>query len=100
MENEPPLTVFAEAIAASRPGTAFPEMGGQTGASPESKTIPTDATGRGELRWRGRIEPFRSTEIADYEKPRIIEAYVALGLPGAVLLMRPITRCSGSSDRD
>jgi len=35
------------------------------------------ATGRGELRWRGRIEPFRSTEIADYEKPRIIEAYLA-----------------------
>jgi deazaflavin-dependent oxidoreductase (nitroreductase family) len=34
------------------------------------------ATGRGELRWRGRIEPFRSTEIADDEKPRIIEAYL------------------------
>jgi deazaflavin-dependent oxidoreductase (nitroreductase family) len=35
------------------------------------------ATGRGELRRRGRIEPFRSTEIADDEKPRIIEAYLA-----------------------
>jgi deazaflavin-dependent oxidoreductase (nitroreductase family) len=35
------------------------------------------ATGRGELRWRGRIEPFRATEIADDEKPRIIEAYLA-----------------------
>ena len=41
MENEPLWTVFAEAIAGSRPGTAFPEMGGQTGASPQSKTIPT-----------------------------------------------------------
>jgi deazaflavin-dependent oxidoreductase (nitroreductase family) len=35
------------------------------------------ATGRGELRRRGRIEPFRATEIADAEKPRIIEAYLA-----------------------
>jgi deazaflavin-dependent oxidoreductase (nitroreductase family) len=35
------------------------------------------ATGRGELRWRGRSEPFRSTEIADDEKSRIIEAYLA-----------------------
>jgi deazaflavin-dependent oxidoreductase (nitroreductase family) len=34
------------------------------------------ATGRGELRWRGRIEPFRATEIPDYEKPRLIEAYL------------------------
>jgi deazaflavin-dependent oxidoreductase (nitroreductase family) len=30
------------------------------------------ATGRGELRWRGRIEPFRATEIPDNEKPRLI----------------------------
>lgn len=35
------------------------------------------ATGRGEFRRRGRIEPFRATEIADAEKPRIIEAYLA-----------------------
>jgi hypothetical protein len=35
------------------------------------------ATGRGELRWRGRIEPFRTTEIADDEKPRIPGAYLA-----------------------
>jgi deazaflavin-dependent oxidoreductase (nitroreductase family) len=35
------------------------------------------ATDRGEVRWRGRSEPFRSTEIADHEKPRIIEAYLA-----------------------
>jgi deazaflavin-dependent oxidoreductase (nitroreductase family) len=35
------------------------------------------ATGRGELRWRGRSEPFRSTEIADDEQSRIIEAYLA-----------------------
>jgi deazaflavin-dependent oxidoreductase (nitroreductase family) len=35
------------------------------------------ATGRGELRWRRGIEPFRATEIADDEKPRIIEAYLA-----------------------
>ena len=35
------------------------------------------ATGRGELRRCGRVEPFRSTEIADDEKPRIIEAYLA-----------------------
>jgi deazaflavin-dependent oxidoreductase (nitroreductase family) len=34
-------------------------------------------TGRGELRRRGRIEPFRATEIADEEKPAIIEAYLA-----------------------
>jgi deazaflavin-dependent oxidoreductase (nitroreductase family) len=34
------------------------------------------ATGLGELRSRGRIEPFRATEIADNEKPRIIEAYL------------------------
>jgi len=25
------------------------------------------ATGRGELRWRGRVEPFRMTEISDNE---------------------------------
>ncbi len=37
------------------------------------------ATGRGELRWRGLIEPFRSIEIADDEKPRIIKVYRALG---------------------
>jgi hypothetical protein len=35
------------------------------------------ATGRGELRWRRGIEPFRSTEIANDEKPRIVEAYLA-----------------------
>jgi deazaflavin-dependent oxidoreductase (nitroreductase family) len=35
------------------------------------------ATGRGELRRRGRIEPFRCTEIADAEKPRILDAYLA-----------------------
>jgi hypothetical protein len=34
-------------------------------------------TGRGELRWRGRIEPFRSTGISEDEKPRIIEANLA-----------------------
>jgi deazaflavin-dependent oxidoreductase (nitroreductase family) len=34
------------------------------------------ATGRGELRWRGRIEPFRATKIPDNEKPRLIEAYL------------------------
>jgi hypothetical protein len=44
-------------------------------------------TGGGELRWRGRIEPFQSTEIADDEKPPIIEAYLARwGLPGSALL--------------
>jgi deazaflavin-dependent oxidoreductase (nitroreductase family) len=35
------------------------------------------ATGRGELRLRGRVEPFRATEIPDNEKPRVIEAYLA-----------------------
>jgi deazaflavin-dependent oxidoreductase (nitroreductase family) len=35
------------------------------------------AAGRGELRRRGRIEPFRATEIADDEKPRILQAYLA-----------------------
>jgi deazaflavin-dependent oxidoreductase (nitroreductase family) len=35
------------------------------------------ATGRGELRWRGRVEPFRAIEIPDNEKPRVIEAYLA-----------------------
>lgn len=35
------------------------------------------ATGRGELRRRGRVEPFRAIEIADEEKPRVIEAYRA-----------------------
>ena len=29
------------------------------------------ATGRGELRWRGRVESFRTTEVSDHEKPRI-----------------------------
>jgi deazaflavin-dependent oxidoreductase (nitroreductase family) len=29
------------------------------------------ATGRGELRRRGRVEPFRATEIPDNEKPRV-----------------------------
>jgi hypothetical protein len=33
-------------------------------------------TGRSERRWRGRIEPIRATEIADDEKPRIIEGYL------------------------
>jgi deazaflavin-dependent oxidoreductase (nitroreductase family) len=35
------------------------------------------ATGRGELRWRGRVEPFRAIEIPDDEKPRVIAAYLA-----------------------
>jgi deazaflavin-dependent oxidoreductase (nitroreductase family) len=35
------------------------------------------ATGRGELRRRGRIEAFRATEIPDNEKPRVIDAYLA-----------------------
>ena len=35
------------------------------------------ATGRGELRWRGRVEPFRAIEIPDNERPRVIEAYLA-----------------------
>jgi deazaflavin-dependent oxidoreductase (nitroreductase family) len=35
------------------------------------------ATGRGELRWRGRVEPFRAIETPDSEKPRVIEAYLA-----------------------
>ena len=35
------------------------------------------ATGRGELRRRGHVESFRATEIADNEKPRVIEAYLA-----------------------
>jgi deazaflavin-dependent oxidoreductase (nitroreductase family) len=35
------------------------------------------ATGRGELRRRGRVEPFRAAEIADAGKPRIIDAYLA-----------------------
>ena len=35
------------------------------------------ATGRGELRLRGHVEPFRATEIPDNEKPRVIEAYLA-----------------------
>ena len=35
------------------------------------------ATGRGELRWRGRVEPFQATEIPDNEKRRVIEAYLA-----------------------
>jgi deazaflavin-dependent oxidoreductase (nitroreductase family) len=34
------------------------------------------ATGRGELRWRGRVEPFRAIEIPDNEKPRLVEAYL------------------------
>ena len=34
------------------------------------------ATDRGELRWRGRVEPFRAIEIPDSEKPRVIEAYL------------------------
>jgi deazaflavin-dependent oxidoreductase (nitroreductase family) len=34
------------------------------------------ATGRGELRWRGRVEPFRATEISDNEKPRLVETYL------------------------
>ena len=35
------------------------------------------ATGRGELRRRGSVEPFRAIEIPDNEKPRVIEAYLA-----------------------
>ncbi len=35
------------------------------------------ATGRGELRWRNHIEPFRAIEIPDSEKPRVIDAYLA-----------------------
>jgi hypothetical protein len=35
------------------------------------------ATGRGELRWRGRAEPFRANEIPDNERPRVVEAYLA-----------------------
>jgi deazaflavin-dependent oxidoreductase (nitroreductase family) len=35
------------------------------------------ATGRGELRRRGRVESFRATEIPDNEKPPVIEAYLA-----------------------
>lgn len=35
------------------------------------------AAGRGELRWRGRIERFRFTEIPDDAKPPIVEAYLA-----------------------
>jgi deazaflavin-dependent oxidoreductase (nitroreductase family) len=35
------------------------------------------AAGQGELRWRARVEPFRAVEIADSEKPRVIEAYLA-----------------------
>jgi deazaflavin-dependent oxidoreductase (nitroreductase family) len=33
------------------------------------------AAGTGELRWRSRVEPFRAVEIADEEKPPIIQAY-------------------------
>jgi deazaflavin-dependent oxidoreductase (nitroreductase family) len=41
------------------------------------------ATGRGELRWHGRVEPFRATEIPDSEKPRVIDALSGpLGLSG------------------
>jgi deazaflavin-dependent oxidoreductase (nitroreductase family) len=44
------------------------------------------ATGRGELRRRGRTEAFRAAEIADDEKPHMIEMYLAgLGLPGSAL---------------
>jgi deazaflavin-dependent oxidoreductase (nitroreductase family) len=35
------------------------------------------AAGGGELRRRSRVEPFRATEIADKDKPRVIEAYLA-----------------------
>jgi deazaflavin-dependent oxidoreductase (nitroreductase family) len=35
------------------------------------------AAGRGELRGRGRAEPFQATEVLDHEKPRVIEAYLA-----------------------
>lgn len=35
------------------------------------------ATGRGELRWRSRVEAFRASEISDNEKPRVIETYLA-----------------------
>jgi deazaflavin-dependent oxidoreductase (nitroreductase family) len=33
--------------------------------------------GRGELRRRAQVEPFRAAELPDSEKPRIIEAYLA-----------------------
>lgn len=33
------------------------------------------ATGRGELRGRGTIEPFAAEEVPDEQKPRIIAAY-------------------------
>ncbi len=34
------------------------------------------AAGEGELRWRGRNEAFRAVEVADEEKPRLIQAYL------------------------
>lgn len=33
------------------------------------------AAGEGELRQRGRVQPFRPVEVADTDKPRIIAAY-------------------------
>jgi deazaflavin-dependent oxidoreductase (nitroreductase family) len=33
------------------------------------------AAGEGELRQRGRVQPFRPIEVADKDKPRIIDAY-------------------------
>ena len=33
--------------------------------------------GRGELRRRAQVEPFRAAELPDSEKPRIVEAYLA-----------------------
>src|SRR5262245_33845984 len=35
------------------------------------------AAGQGQLRWRGRADVFRAIEVADDEKPRIIDAYLA-----------------------
>jgi deazaflavin-dependent oxidoreductase (nitroreductase family) len=60
------------------------------------------ATGRGELRLRGRVEPFRATEIPDNEKPRVIEAYLARWAIRSRAISRrcrigPTTQCSGSS---
>ncbi len=34
------------------------------------------ASGRGELRWRGRVEPFRAAEIPGHERSRVIDAYL------------------------
>jgi deazaflavin-dependent oxidoreductase (nitroreductase family) len=62
------------------------------------------ATGRGELRRRGYVESFRATEIADNEKPRVVEAYLARWAIRSRAIskrcrIRPTTRCSGSSGK-